>query len=175
MNAQEWFSLLHTNLMKTFQKTDNGFREDTYQLVPSLLLNDLRRKDACGKPLLEHTDIVVYALLKAYAWQKDSCYPSYETLARQAACGVGVIRRSLLRLENAKHILRKSQNQTGNIFLLTDVVKGKVTRQQMKAAPRLNPFKKRVNSVQKLPPPTPPRLNADEKNIIGIDSEDAPF
>ena len=121
-------------------KPQNGFLAQSFQTVPSVLLNDLARRDARGKPMLEHIDIVVYALLKAYAWQKASCWPGYENLARKASCSPSTIQRSLKRLEAANHILRKSNTVTGTIFILTDIVDGKVIRRRIEPTSRRNPF-----------------------------------
>jgi hypothetical protein len=108
--------------------------EDTYQNVPSILLNQLR------EGTLEHIDIVIYALLKSHSRLTESCYPSYNCLAEEAQCSESSVGRSLRRLADAKHIRGKEKNGTGKIFLLTDVVGGKVIRRAVPMPPpRQNP------------------------------------
>lgn len=105
-----------------------AFSPESYQPLPSILLNDLTCLDATGKPKLKPTDIVIYAILKAHARSQLSCYPSYGKLAQEAGCSPSAIKRSLQRLEAAGHILRKAGQQTGKIFLLTNVEAGKVVK-----------------------------------------------
>jgi hypothetical protein len=111
----------------------------SYQTVPSLLLNDLARDGKTGKPVLEHMDIAVYALLKAHTGAKDHCWPSLERLASLANCSNSTIQRSLKRLDVANHIQRKGRTKTGKgmIYILTDVTASGVVRRERKIpAPR---------------------------------------
>jgi DNA-binding MarR family transcriptional regulator len=155
--------------------TRNGFNAESYQRIPSVLLNDLKRTDDAGKPILEHTDIVVYALLKAHALQKPDCYPGHDALAREAGCSPATIQRSLQRLETAKHIMRKSNTATGRIEILTDVQGGAVIRRSLAPVRRSNPFRSRASCE---PPatdlPNPTRVNPPAAQPEG-NSDDAPF
>lgn len=104
------------------------FVEGSYQLLPSVLLEDLSRRTAENKPVLEHLDIAVYAVLKSHARLQGKCFPSLERIAKFAACSVSTAQRSLKRLDAAGHIQRKKHNK-GKIFLLTDVTaQGEVVR-----------------------------------------------
>lgn len=106
------------------------FVEGSYQLLPSALLEDLSRRNTDNKPVLEHLDIAVYAVLKSHARSQGKCFPSLGRIGRFAACSVSTAQRSLKRLEVAGHIQRKSHFK-GKIFLLTDVTaKGQVVRRE---------------------------------------------
>lgn len=123
------------------------FPAHTYQRVPSLLLNDIRAKR------LIPTDIAVYALLQAHAQQKGWCYPGYQLLALEAACTVVTVKRSLARLEEAGHILRKSK--AGLIFLLSDVTESKVVTRPKDAiiSRKKARDKARRNDIENIPVP----------------------
>ena len=105
---------------KQEQKTPTLFVDESYQLLPSVLLEDLSRRNANNKPVLEHLDIAVYAVLKSHARLQGKCFPSLGRIAKFAACSVSTAQRSLKRLDAAGHIQRKKHNK-GKIFLLTDV------------------------------------------------------
>lgn len=107
---------------------DAALPPDSYQNLPSILLRDLSRKNARNQPVLEFTDIAVYALLKAHSRIKGKCHPSHSRLATLAGCSPETINRSLRRLDDAGHIQRKSHCK-GQIILLTDVMRdGKINR-----------------------------------------------
>lgn len=110
------------------QTTPDLFVQGSYQLLPSVLLEDLSRRNADNKPVLEHLDIAVYAVLKSHARLQGKCFPSLDRVARFAACSVSTVQRSLKRLDAAGHIQRKCHNK-GKIHLLTDVTaQGQVVR-----------------------------------------------
>lgn len=96
---------------------------ESFQTIPSVILRDLRRKTNEGAKALEHVDIAVYALLKSHARVKGCCHPAHERLAALAGCSTSTVKRSLKRLEAARHICRKGHS-TGQILLLTDVSQG---------------------------------------------------
>jgi DNA-binding Lrp family transcriptional regulator len=115
-----------TNPPDGVRTTDEFLAENSYQCIPSVLLNDVRR----GK--LRRDDIDIWCLLKSRARfkNKGECWPTYEWLAQMANCHEDTIWRSLRRLESAGHIQRKNEVY-GHIFLLTDVSKGgKIIRRE---------------------------------------------
>jgi len=130
----------------------NFLPDESFQAVPSILLKDLRRLNAKGKPVLEHMDIAVYALLKAHSRMKGECHPSLLTLANLAACSVATMQRSLKRLDAAGHIQRKKHNR-GKIFVLTDVTaNSQVLRKPRKVfAPKRNVLPIIARKVQVFP------------------------
>jgi hypothetical protein len=136
--------------------------ETGFQSVPSLLLNDLARNDTTGRPVLEHVDIAVYALLKAHTGAKDHCWPSLERLASLARCSNSTIQRSLKRLDVANHIQRKGRTRkgTGIIYILTDLTASGVVRRERKIpAPR-----KALN--------LPPRVSGEPEILAPLNTGD---
>jgi hypothetical protein len=95
------------------QRAQKDYPENTFQTVPSAILNDVRRG------VLKRGDVCVYSVLKAHARNKTNV--GYEFLAVKAACDISTIRLALVRLENAKHIRRKQNHDGGTMLLLTDV------------------------------------------------------
>jgi len=148
--------------------------DNSFQAVPSLLLQDLRRDDHKGKKILQHIDIATYALLKSHSYMKGNCYPSLRRLAEEAACSVATMQRSLKRLDNAGHIQRKSHNK-GKIFLLTDVnAKGEILRKNrivFTAKPRLLP--EMQPKIQDLQSATSSQATTEQTDIL--DEEADPF
>ena len=63
--------------------------------VPNAVLYD---------PLLGANAKLCYTLLLSYAWQKDSCFPSQKTLARDMACTTRTIIKALQELQKFKLI-----------------------------------------------------------------------
>lgn len=109
--------------------------EDTYQIVPSLLLMDLVVKKENGEPVLMPLDVAMYALLKAHAQNKILCWPSYECLGREINGSISTVQRSLRRLESAGHIKRKCKGKkNGKIYILTDVEKHGVIKRSPEIA-----------------------------------------
>ncbi len=146
----------------------------SFHSVPSLLLADLTRKNAKNEPVLDFTDITVYALLKAHARCKGKCHPSHARLARLAGCSPKTIDRSLRRLDEAGHIQRKTHYK-GKIFLLTDVMPGGkvVRRDRISFAPK--PLKPCLMTAPEVQEPvgvtTAPAIDTEADGDLAPDDE----